>query len=91
MTDTPKMKLVQTFPQAEALYDDLINVMKKHGEKVPPMTVLAILCTVVGKLIALQDQRTITNEAVMECVARNIELGNQEMIADLANSVKGNA
>lgn len=45
---------------------------------------LAILSQVLGQLIALQDQRTMTSERAMLIVATNIEAGNASVLANLA-------
>jgi hypothetical protein len=45
----------------------------------------------VGKIVAMQDQRTTTPEMAMEVVAANIEHGNRSVFEQLANSRGGTA
>jgi hypothetical protein len=51
---------------------------------------LCIAANMLGKLIALQDQRTMTKERAMEIVLRNLELGNEQALAQM-NSPAGTA
>lgn len=72
----------------EATYQDLIKLISKHNLSPPEM--LAVAANLVGKLIAMQDQRTMTREMAMEIVARNLEYGNQ-MVMDELHKTKGSA
>lgn len=54
------------------------NVADLTGEEM-----LAILSQVLGQLIALQDQRTMTPDRAMSIVAVNIEAGNASALAEL--------
>lgn len=45
---------------------------------------LALSAHLVGQIIAMQDQRTVTPEMAMKIVARNIEQGNQEAVDGLS-------
>ncbi len=51
---------------------------------------LAIAANMVGKLIAMQDQRTMTSEIALQTVIENLTAGNEEATAELQNS-KGSA
>lgn len=51
-----------------------------------PEEMLGIVCQLVGNLVALQDQRKYTPEAVMKMVGKNIEVGNQEAIRQVASA-----
>lgn len=66
--------------------DDLIEVLRKHGEQLSAQEMLALASHLVGQLIAMQDQRTMTRDMAMEIVVRNIEQGNQEVAAGLSTT-----
>lgn len=65
-------------------YDDLVALVRKHADKMTSMELLAIAANVVGKLVAMQDQTTVSPAMAMEVVARNIQLGNHEVLAKIA-------
>jgi hypothetical protein len=71
-------------PEHEVAYQDLCELLNKHAESLSPLELLAIAGNMVGKLIALQDQRTVTPEMAMTVVRQNIEQGNQQVLAMLA-------
>lgn len=75
----------------ESFYQDLCEILRKHGDKLSSVEMLAISSNLVGKLIALQDQRAMTPSQAMEVVATNIERGNQETIASLKGAEGGSA
>lgn len=77
------MKTVKTTSKHEACYQDLCKLVDKHAGTLSRPEMLAIAANMVGKLIALQDQRTMTKEAAMEMVAHNIEVGNAHAISRL--------
>lgn len=64
----------------QAAYADICTILRKHAGTLSGLEVLAIAANIVGKLVALQDQRTVTPAQAMEVVARNIELGNREAL-----------
>lgn len=66
--------------------DDLIEVLRKHGERLSAQEMLALASHLVGQLIAMQDKRAMTREMALGIVGQNIELGNQEVIHSLLNS-----
>lgn len=70
-------------PEHRVAFADLHALIAKHAE-LSAEEILAIAANMVGKLIALQDQRRLSPAAALEIVSRNIELGNQEAIAALA-------
>lgn len=70
----------------EAFYQDLATLLKKHAGHLSALEMLAIASNAVGKIVAMQDQRTVTPAMAMDVVARNIELGNEQTIAELMNS-----
>ena len=80
----------KTDPEHEVAYQELCKLLTKHAGSLDALDVLAIASNVVGKLVAMQDQRTVSNQMAMEVVLKNIELGNQQAIAQLMQS-KGSA
>ena len=74
----------------KALRDDIMAVIKKHLSPDTGERVLAIAAQVVGQVLALQDQRTMTKNYAMAIICMNIEHGNLAVIEDLMNS-KGTA
>ncbi|MCK1430870.1 hypothetical protein [Bradyrhizobium sp. 87] len=73
-------------PEHEVLYQDLAKMLGRHGDKVTAEEMLAIGANMLGKLLAYQDQRTMTRERGLEIIIQNIELGNQQAIAEVMNS-----
>jgi hypothetical protein len=53
--------------------------------------VLAIAANMVGKLVAMQDQRAVSVDLAMETVARNLERGNQDVLEWLRSAKGGRA
>lgn len=80
------MSLHQAKPEHEVLYRELVALVDKHAGELSAMEMLAIASNMLGKLIALQDQRIITPAMAMEIVIENIEHGNKEVLDQLANS-----
>lgn len=77
------LKTQKTTPEHEAVYQELAAVMKKHEVAgAAPDELLAILSNMVGKVLAMQDQRR-PAAAYMDLIAENIEKGNAQMIAQL--------
>ena len=74
------MKLTETSPQHEVAYKDLCELCAKHGAHVTASQMLAIAANMVGKLIAMQDARTMTPEDALSLVMLNIENGNRQII-----------
>lgn len=81
------MSVHQAKPEHEVAYQDLCKLLARHGDKVTALEMLAIASNMVGKLIAMQDQRTVTPDMAMEIVSRNIEAGNQDVLANLGNTL----
>ena len=85
-----KTKLHVASPQHEVAYQDLVALVRRHAEHLSSVEMLAIAANMLGKLVAYQDQRTITPAMAMEVVAQNIEEGNRQAIAKIQQS-KGSA
>lgn len=77
-------------PEHEVLYQDLAKLLGRHGDKVTAEEMLAIGANMLGKLLAYQDQRTMTRDRGLEIIIKNIEFGNQQAVAELMKS-KGRA
>lgn len=77
------MKPILPNPEHEVAYQDLVDLVRKHADKVDAIEMLAIAANMLGKLVAMQDQRAYTSAQVMEMVAKNIEHGNLEMVKKL--------
>lgn len=80
------MSIHQAKPEHEATYQELIALVTRHAVGLTAAEILAIAANMVGKLIAMQDQKTMTPETAMEIIARNIQTGNQQVLDELANS-----
>ena len=80
------IKAIRAKPEHEVAYQDLVALVSKHADKMTAMEILAVAANMVGKLAAMQDQRKMTPEAVMELIAQNVEVGNKTVIDELAKS-----
>lgn len=54
--------------------------------EVTSMELLAVLAHTTGACIAMQDQRKVTPAAALELVAKNIEGGNREAMAEVLSA-----
>lgn len=80
------MALRQAKAEHQAVLDELTAILKKHTKDLDAAEVLAVAANMVGKIIALQDQRTMTPRRAMEIVIKNIEHGNAEAFRHLSES-----
>lgn len=71
----------------EVAYEELNDLLKRHAAQLSPVEILAIAANVVGKLIAFQDQRTMTVDLAMKIVGKNIEIGNAQAQRELMQTV----
>ena len=69
-----------------AFRDDTIMLLKKHAGNLDAKEMLALAAHLVGQIIAMQDQRTVSREIALEIVTRNIEVGNAEVLSELGKS-----
>jgi hypothetical protein len=81
-----KTRLHIANPQHEIAYQDIVALVRKHGEQLSAIEMLAIAANMLGKLCAMQDQRTLTPAMVMEIVVQNVEEGNRQAVENLHNS-----
>ena len=89
MTNEPRtthFRHVETKPEHEVAYQDLVQLVRKHADKLTAAELLAIAANMLGKLMAMQDQRTMTPNRAMEIVGENIERGNKEVLDQLMQS-----
>lgn len=70
----------------EVAYQDLCQLVNKHADKLTALELLAVASNMLGKLLALQDQRTTSVDAAKEVMIRNIEHGNQQVLDQLSAS-----
>jgi hypothetical protein len=69
----------------------LTSVIGNEGKDLDSAVILAITANLVGRLIAMQDQRKYTSAQIMKMVGENIEQGNKEVIEGLLNEPTGEA
>ena len=87
-----KTKMVPANPAHEAFYQDVCVVLKKYEDQgTPPIELLAMTANLIGKQLALLDQREYTAEEAMEVVSSNLELGNQQILNELLGKTAGTA
>lgn len=78
-------------PKHRAFRDDAIALLTKHGGNLGASEMLALAAHLVGRLVALQDQRVMSPAMAMEIVGKNIEQGNAEALAEVTNKTAGTA
>jgi hypothetical protein len=76
-------------PEHEVVYQDLCELIRKHADELTSIEILAVAANMVGKLVALQDQRNVSPKMAMEIVTANLELGNRQVIDGLATAKGG--
>lgn len=86
---TTPMKTVAPTDAHTAFRDDMLVIIKKHGEHLRADEILALAAHAVGQIMALQDQQTMTPRMAIDLVCSNIEKGNAEVVDGLDNSVGG--
>jgi hypothetical protein len=85
------MSLHLAKPEHEAAYQDICKLVSKHADKLSAQELLAVAANMLGKLVAMQDQRVMSPAMAMEIVVQNLEHGNKTVIDQLANSKGGAA
>jgi hypothetical protein len=84
-----KVKIAR--PEHEVVYRDLVALINKNAGKLTALEILAVAANMLGKLVAMQDQRTVSPSAAMDVVIKNIEFGNKQVIDQLRDETKGRA
>lgn len=85
------MKSIKPRADHLAFRKALEAAVAEHGKSLDAMELLALLAHLVGQVIALQDQRTVTPRMAMEVVESNIELGNRDVVDRLVHQTGGTA
>lgn len=80
------MRGAKSYPPTERQIACLKRMREALDPALEPEEMLALACQLVGNLIALQDQRKYTTNAVMAMVSANIEVGNREAIREVASA-----
>jgi len=88
-----KPRVIKSSKEEEAFYQALCRTLGTEGRDIHSLRLLAITCQFVGALVANQDHRQWSPEAVMEVVATNIEDGNRRTVELMTRVAKpeGNA
>lgn len=86
-----KMKSIPASPAIESAYQAMLAALKPYADTLGPAGMLAVAANLVGKLIAMQDQRTMTPAMAIELVVQNIESANQSVIDHFVKSPGGRA
>ena len=76
----PTSRIVEAKPEHEVAYLELGELVGRHAREMTALEMLAVAANMVGKLVAMQDQSKVSPERVMETVARNVELGNRQVL-----------
>jgi hypothetical protein len=66
--------------QHSEFHNDLSALFQKHFALLPAPDLLAVASQVVGKLVAFQDARTMTEHQALTIVSANISEGNRQAI-----------
>lgn len=87
------MSMKSFAPTAEhlAFHKALENTIAEHGKTLDAAALLAILSNMVGQVIALQDQRTVTPAMAMQIVSANLQRGNLDAVERLLTETGGSA
>lgn len=84
------MAIVQPTKQHALFYSDLIDLLRKHSENLSGAEMLALAAQTTGKILAMQDQRSMTPEQAMQMVMDNMMAGNHQAMVELG-APQGNA
>lgn len=77
------MSFHRTKSEHEVAYQELVALVRRHAGKLSSLELLAVAANMVGKLVAMQDQRTVTPAEAMDVVLKNMEHGNQQVVTQL--------
>ena len=84
------MNFKPTTDSHEIAFVEVCHMLQRHAADLGALELLAIASNLVGKLIALQDQRLVTPAMAMEIVSVNIQHGNKQAMDQLFET-EGNA
>jgi len=65
-----------------AFRDDLLDLMNRYAGALDASEMMALCAYTTGQILAMQDALKWTPAAAMEIIAKNIEAGNAQAIAD---------
>ena len=82
---------MRTKADHEEAYQDLCQLLNKYAGKMTPAEMMAVAANLLGKLMALQDQRTMTTAQALEIIKNNLELGNKQVVDQLMKGNGGSA
>lgn len=84
--------MVKANPTHEVAHQELTDLLKRHADEgdLSALEMLAVAANMVGKLIALQDQRVVTPGQALDVVTANIKIGNAQVV-DLISKPRGRA
>lgn len=85
------MGIVTPKPEHEIAYQDLNKLISKHANEISALELFAIACNMLGKLAALQDQRTVNQKIIIDILMKNFEIGNQQAVKSLLDAKGGTA
>lgn len=83
------MSVHRSKPEHEIAYQDVVSLLDRHAGKLDAAEMLAVAANMLGKLVAMQDQRTMTTAGAMEIIAHNVEIGNRQVFENLLKT-RGN-
>ena len=69
-------------PAMEAFRSDLLAVLNKHAGALDASEMMALAAYTTGQIMAMQDARKWSPSQAMDVVAKTIEAGNAQAIAD---------
>jgi hypothetical protein len=84
-----KTKTVPASDAVKAFRTDCIAVLVKHAGALPADQMLAMAAHLVGQILAMQDQRTVTPAMGLALIGDNIETGNREALAEVSSAAGG--
>jgi hypothetical protein len=85
----PRTKIIKANPKHDAFYEDVVTAARKHD--LPPEELLIMMSNILGKILALQDQRRRTKDDYLRLMSMNIEQGNAEAVIQLMSKRAGSA
>jgi len=81
------IEMQQATPEQEITYTQLCAFLRQHSGNLTPQQLLAMVANVLGKVLALQDQSTMTLNDAMEIINKNIIAGNKQALAAMMHIV----
>lgn len=83
-------RIVTASIKHEVAYKELNELLARHAGELSAIELLAIAANLVGKIIAMQDQRVTSPAHATKTVSVNIEMGNAQAIREI-QLIKGSA